>query len=318
MDLKRLKQGLGIASLLLASSQAGAWGPMQHKMVALVAQDRLSPRTLQAVQDILGGDIGLDKIASCADEMLYATDPVNCGGAFLVPADPYKTTRTGHFLNIPITESPSAASVMNYCPNGKDCVVEQVRRQAQTLGNRNSSLQQRRMALMYLVHFVADEHQPLHGAGDDDWGGSAKPVVFHGKKKNLHSLWDGMVRINDREEDPAPLVGELKVLINDDAGLWTAGDFITEAMLESFVIAKDRIYAQYARDRGENLGQAYEDEMQPIAKRRLAMAGVRLAAILEQALGRDSAPQTLVGFQEGATSRLNSRLQARDSAVKFD
>jgi hypothetical protein len=64
MDLKRLKQGLGIASLLLASSQAGAWGPMQHKMVALVAQDRLSPRTLQAVQDILGGDIGLDKIAS--------------------------------------------------------------------------------------------------------------------------------------------------------------------------------------------------------------------------------------------------------------
>lgn len=313
------KTSLALALLALAAGPAWAWGPLGHKAVAIIAQKRLSPKALQQVRDILGADVGLDKIANCADEMFYVTEPLNCGGAFLVPPDPYKKTQAGHYLSIPITQSPAESSLMKYCPKEKSCVLEQIYRHAQIIGNKNASLEKRRLALMFLVHFVADEHHPLHCAGDDDWGGNAKPVTFHGKEGNLHSLWDGMVRVEAWNEDPSALVARLEAEIaaEENAALWTRGNYASRAVLEGFDISKHVIYPQYDRDRGRNLGKAYEDKMQPIARRRVAMAAVRLADLLEKALGGSQAPdQETSAFK--AAQKLNTRLQSRDLAVKFD
>lgn len=291
---RRLRRWLAIASLSLTTSQAGAWGPLPHRAIALIAQDRLSPRALGAVRDILGDGVGLDQIANCADSILHTQEPLNCGGAFMLQGDPSKKTGRWHYINIPVTAPVTAGSVMNYCPNGKDCVVEQIRRQAHVLGDKAASREERRSALMFLVHFVGDEHQPLHCGDDRDFGGNNKPVVFQGKAKNLHSLWDSMIRAQEWQEDlaldPAPLARELESGMGEEnPGAWTVGDFVTETALESAAIARDAIYPQYAKDRGQNLGDAYQKQMQPIVKRRMAMAGVRLAAILERALGSGSA-----------------------------
>lgn len=273
----------------VSAAPARAWGPLEHKAVALVAQDRLSPQARRAVRDLLG-DAGLDRIANCADGMLHASGAYDCGGVFSLPADASKTTAPWHFINIPIAEPTPSSSVMTYCPNGQDCVVEQIRRQAAVLRDPTSLLHQKRVALMFLVHFVGDAHQPLHCADDDDRGGNGKPVVFEGTAKNLHSLWDDMILAADWKQqsamDPAPLVGELEADIRarGDVAQWTSGDFVAAAAIESFGIARDTIYPRYAQDHGQDLGAVYQGEMQPIAKRRIEMAGVRLAALLEQAL----------------------------------
>lgn len=264
---------------------AQAWGPRQHKAVALIAQQRLSAKALKEVQALLGKGIGLDKISSCADAMLHTNVTFDCGGAFPVDADTAKATAPWHFIDIPIKETVTADTLMDYCPNRVDCVVAQIRRQAEVLGDATASRRQKQLALMFLVHFVGDEHQPLHGADDDDRGGNKKNTVFLGARKNLHSLWDDMILAEDWREqdgmDPAPLVSELEADIKKrNTGRWTEGNFISEAALESFKASKDIIYPQYAKDKGRNLGIPYQQKMQPIAKQRIEMAGLRLAAIL--------------------------------------
>ena len=44
-------------------------------------------------------------------------------------------------------------------------------------------------ALTWVVHFVADLHQPLHAIADDRDGNDVF-VQFNGRQTNLHRLWD--------------------------------------------------------------------------------------------------------------------------------
>lgn len=283
---------LAAAGALFLASQAGAWGPLEHKAVALIAQDRLSPAARRALRTLLGGDAGLDRIAVCADDILYEKQPLDCGGVLTVPADPSKATRPWHVINIPVGSSAEAASVMDYCPGGKDCVVEQIRRHEAVLADPAASVERRRSALMFLVHLVGDAHQPLHCADDADHGGNEKKIVFlYGKPRSLHALWDDMVLLEDWRQqstmDLALLVRELEAdLAGRSVEAWVAGDFVTAAALESFRIANDDIYPRDAREGGQFLNEDYRDAMRPLAERRLEMAGVRLAALLERALGQ--------------------------------
>ena len=45
-------------------------------------------------------------------------------------------------------------------------------------------------ALKFVIHFVADLHQPLHCEDDGDNGGNARHVIFDGHPDNLHWVWD--------------------------------------------------------------------------------------------------------------------------------
>lgn len=48
-------------------------------------------------------------------------------------------------------------------------------------------------ALKFLVHFVADLHQPMHLGRAEDLGANKIPVQWFGKTTNLHAVWDGML-----------------------------------------------------------------------------------------------------------------------------
>src|SRR5262245_49430145 len=53
---------------VVVSTQLGAWGPKGHAIVADIAQSRLTPRTRQNLQLLLGPN-SLASIASWADEV---------------------------------------------------------------------------------------------------------------------------------------------------------------------------------------------------------------------------------------------------------
>src|SRR5262245_34588 len=115
------------AALALAGlpRPAGAWGGASHRTVALIAQDKLRVVALSKVQAILGPDVGLDAIATCADDIKHAG--VKCGGSFYVPKD--SSTDDWHFIDIPESAAPTEGLISAYCSQGgqpRGCVVDQV------------------------------------------------------------------------------------------------------------------------------------------------------------------------------------------------
>src|SRR5208282_1288401 len=181
-------------SLAIWPRPAEAWGPVGHKAIAMIAQSRLDPQTLQKIRMIMGRNINLDWIANCADVFAHSDGPVLCAGTVTMDGDP-EQSKPWHFIDIPISESPNASSLTGYCPNQQDCVVAQIRKDMDVLQDPGASMEAKQLALVYLVHFVGDAHQPLHCADDNDEGGNFKPVDVEArsgdnKYLNLHQVWD--------------------------------------------------------------------------------------------------------------------------------
>ncbi len=267
-----------------------AWGPLGHKIVGLLAQDHLTPRARESVRALLGSGVTLDKVANCADTVKYATAPFMCAGVFEMNPNDFKGTGVWHFIDIPLDAHPAADQLMQWCPQG-NCVTAQIRKDADILSDPVAPLSEKRVALMFAVHFVGDLHQPLHCENDHDQGGNKEQVVFLGVHKRLHELWDDMIlpenwRVQERES-PALWVRSLENdLARRKTAAWTRGDWIDDAALESHAISANIIYPQYEKDRGRPLGAAYQKKMQPIVRLRLEMAGVRLAYLLNTAFAK--------------------------------
>lgn len=285
--MKTLAAALAVV-LSVLPPRALAWSAHGHEAVGAVAQKLLSPDARRAVSQILGAGVTLDQIAPCADDIRHGNRGFNCAGLWL-NAEP--ESQPWHFINVPNTASPSAPSGLErFCPGG-NCVVDQIRAEVEQLKSADKA-SDKQVALMFLVHFVGDVHQPLHCAtglynGSDDRGGNSEPVSWGGGaasfgKLTLHSLWDHIIQPSD-SFDPKALADELASSLPGDASSWTSGDFVGQAALESFQIAKDQIYPAYDRTSGR-VDSSYVAQMQPIAKRRIQMAGVRLAALIESAL----------------------------------
>ena len=69
------------------------------------------------------------------------------------------------------------------------CVVGAIERQVAVLASKAPD-EARFKALKYVVHFVADVHQPLHAGFADDRGGNSFQLQSYGRGTNLHALWD--------------------------------------------------------------------------------------------------------------------------------
>jgi hypothetical protein len=293
------------AAALLRPGAAFAWSANGHKTVALIAQSRLSPAAKAAVASLLGSAT-MDGVAPCADDVRGKTG-YDCDGISMND-DPQ--SQPWHFVDAPISDSPSDGSALEaYCPN-QACVIDQINKDVNIL--ETSSVQaDRQLALIFLIHFVGDEHQPLHCAeeivnGASDYGGNQKSVNFRGVSAaqadpnaayglNLHSLWDHQILpgdTNDPGQESQRLIADLQ---SKDVSSWTSGDFVHDAAFESFSIAKNTIYPAYYAPNGKNIDSSYQSRMTPIVDDRLERAGVRLAALLETALVPAGAPSSSTG-----------------------
>ena len=289
---------LAAAAALLRPSAARAWSANGHKTVALIAQSRLSPAAKAAVASLLGSAT-MDGVAPCADDVRGKTGYV-CDG---IPMTDDPQSQPWHFVDAPISDSPSDGSALEaYCPN-QACVIDQINADVNVL--KTSGVQaDRRLALIFLIHFVGDEHQPLHCAdeivnGVNDRGGNLKSVNFRGVAAaqvdpnaayglNLHALWDHQILpgdTNDPGQTSARLIADLQ---GKDVSSWTSGDYVRDAAFESYSIAKNTVYPAYYAPNGKNIDSAYQAQMTPIVDERLERAGVRLAALLEGALVPDA------------------------------
>ena len=194
-------------------------------------------------------------------------------------------------MDLPITQHINPDSLGHRCPN-HNCVWGEVEQAFEDVRVPGATEHERKVALMFLVHFVGDMHQPLHDGDDGDRGGNAVQVTLDGVKRNLHSVWDGLV---SHGGDGMPTFEEMLSRVNaeidrDNTSSWITGNMATAATMEGWEISRDQIYPDVRKAHGQ-LGKDYMRRMQRVVDGQLARAGVRLAAYLNQAFG---APALLV------------------------
>jgi len=250
------------------AGQVQAWGPEGHVVIAMVAEDRLSPATRQAARKILSG-------ATLATAAIFA--------------DEYRVTHPEtsrwHFVDVPYEEATYSETRDCEVQVSGDCVIRAIERAKTMIKDPATKFFDRADALKYLVHFVGDLHQPFHAItrkqpdGTGDEGANKVNVTFFGDHTNLHAVWDsGLILHTGRTaEDYATFLKENQ-LAGMSETVWRSGTLVDWAV-ESHDAAK----LAYV-DNGAVLGQSYFDAQIGVVDKRLALAAARLALILEELL----------------------------------
>jgi len=161
------------------------------------------------------------------------------------------------------------------CPGG-NCVVGAIEARVQRLAS-NAVPAERLEALKFLVHFVGNVHQPLHAGFGDDKGGNTYQLQAFGRGTNLHAVWDSAMI---REIDPSAQVSLAGKLIAKMPASPTPHFQPAQWARESCKIdSRPDFYPV------RTLPAEYLTTFAPIVEQRLYVAGLRLAATLNQAFG---------------------------------
>lgn len=252
------------ALTLVVASNALGWGQEGHQVVATIAERHLTARARERVRQILGPEVSLAAVSTWADEIR--------------PSRP--KTAPWHYIDIPL--NASAIDPARDCQDG-DCVTAVITRFVAVLRDNASSLDAKSEALKFVVHFVADLHQPLHCADNHDRGGNDVHVTFFGQNANLHSVWDTLL-IERIDPDTGSYAKRLDAaLTNSNISTFEAGT-VEDWALESHAVAQKVAYGALPRGETLGLGADYFQTAAPTVDLQLQEAGIRLAFILSTAL----------------------------------
>jgi len=248
-------------AVLLFAPEAGAFGPYAHRIIAHIAEGRLTPDVQRRVQS----DFSINSLADVADW-----------------ADTVRKQRgqgAWHYANV--REGESTYVRERDCPAG-ECVVEKIRGYRGVLEDAGEPPARRREALMYLVHLVGDVHQPLHLGTQSDRGGNRISLTYRGKMTNLHALWDGGL-IRRQERSLLQYARDLDRRISpEDKAEWSGKD-VAEWANEARRLALSVAYGMLPPG-SVRLDKRYIAAARQIIDQRLAQAGMRLAETLNRAL----------------------------------
>jgi hypothetical protein len=285
-----------VVAIALSCAQvqtARAWGDEGHEVVALVAQSFLEADVRKRVNALLASDTDWLTAHDIASEATWADKfrDANADGS-------RSKTRQWHFVDIELTAPNLDEACFNHPPipsgatasNGPsdDCVVDKIQEFATELSNPATDLEERVVALKFLLHFVGDVHQPLHSSDDHDRGGNDKRVSAAGLKAgNLHHFWDTEF-VEQLGPDAKTIASDLIGHISEaQRKKWEAGEPKDWAQ-ESFQIAKDDAYGQLPEPNSHGSFRLTDDYVTMATQDvslQLSKAGVRLALILNRALG---------------------------------
>ncbi|MGI4733141.1 MAG: S1/P1 nuclease [Janthinobacterium lividum] len=278
-----------LAALALAGP-AQAYGAFGHETIARIAMANVTPRTRAAVRRILRTSALLDTPTCPAATPQQASTWADCVRA-LKDADgkaPFGATAPWHYQDVEVCD-PFEASLQAACKDGA-CVSAQIERDVALLRNRATTPHDRVQALAFLIHFVGDLAQPLHGGEKHDKGGNDVAVsygVYAAHRLNLHSVWD--TQLAERAITTGPdLVHRYPAAERAAIAAGTVEDWSRQ----SWQVARDTIYARI--DGGDActptpspvaLDEATIEAWVPAARLQVERGGLRLARELDAALG---------------------------------
>ena len=174
-----MKGFLIATSLFLFSQNAFCWGSLGHKTAAEIAWTFLDKETRNKLSQILNGQ-SLSEVSTWADSARAE--------------EQWKFTVWYHFEKAPDNYT--------YLDNLKrqdekyrklGGLLEALYVAEDMFRNPKSNGTEKENAIKFLVHFIADIHQPLHTGRVEDNSGNKIPVKWLGLDLNLHQIWDSQI-----------------------------------------------------------------------------------------------------------------------------
>jgi S1/P1 nuclease len=304
------------AVALLSARPAGAWHAAGHEAVAAIAWRDLDAGTRARVtallkqhhdfQNISAGDImtsGLEE-----GEFLFMR-------AAIWPDDIRDDNHPSRFFHVRDWHfkdkafNPSGNTAFKLHANSDDA-LEILTLANRVVPNPNAATPSRTVALCWLFHLVGDVHQPLHATTllsadfpEGDAGGNSFFIKTSSGSgaTNLHSFWDGLFDSNE-EFSKADMLAAGVMGQHPRSGLTELGSHIKFStwMDESFDLAKANAYtfkpaghpkitlSPGVKKHNSFVKQpsvvptGYTDNAVQVARKRLALAGYRLADRLRE------------------------------------
>jgi len=304
--MKRVHLLYGFLAVAFAPG-AWAWNSFGHMMIAAVAYEQLTPAAQARVTALLQlnpdypkwishtakeerDELAFVIAATWADEIKSESGYDNDGEH---PSGPDAARNLGysdhlqhrywHFIDLPFSTDHTPL-IQPATPNAQT----QIALFRKTLSAPGASDALKSYDLVWLLHLVGDVHQPLHTTSrfthsqpEGDEGGNLVALCEKPCKVELHSYWDNLpgtgkkaiVAIRRAAHLPTP---DARVAAIDDERQW---------IRESFMIARNSVYIPPIGD-GPGpyfVDRPYQNIAHRVARDRLALAGGRLAHILNEA-----------------------------------
>jgi hypothetical protein len=298
-----------IALLLILSmiQPVFAWNDCGHMAIAAMAYAKLSPPAKQRIAVLLQKNpdyaawvhdakpgqrelfafmraaIWADAIKHNAD---YADTPEHSAS---ISATDFSYSdkaqhRPWHYINNPF--SPDRIPLQAAATPNIQTQIAALRRALQA---RQSTIDTQSYSLVWLVHLVGDAHQPLHTTSRfthafpyGDKGGNAITLCEQICDSNLHAFWDNALGTSGDAENVLRAIAQFPRASGPQA------DIIDENiwLLESAAIAQRVAYAPPIDSGAQNitLTPAYKTTAYEVARQRAAVAGARLANLLNALL----------------------------------
>lgn len=260
---------------------AMAWNDAAHGAIVTLAYRHLDEGAKSTFDDLLKTNVE-PKYQTLAMAGVWADDF----------RDPSTNTGPWHYINIHFRSDgrPSQLKANN------ENVVWAIAKFKKTLEDKNASKESRATALRWILHLVADAHNPMHCVSrDDDRGGNEFPIepgrLLPRGNTNLHKVWDSGVGAFDipmRGGEPGFEEAVLRIADTIEGAhsydsMQNSVRFLNpnDWTQEGFKLARD---FAYTTPMGQTPSQRYVDEGQEHSIRLCALSAYRLAAILNTAL----------------------------------
>jgi len=286
--MNRLRILLAALVALTLAAPAQAYWEYGHETVAAIANANVRPATRIAIRRLLARQALLDTPSCPARTIEEASVWADCVKPL---KDAAGQSRFGyayswHYQNVNVCQP---FDLIPACKDG-NCVSAQIERQKAILKDRRAPAADRVRALAFLVHFVGDLHQPLHAGDKADKGGNDLKTtygIYTPARLNLHSVWDGLLA-ERAISSPGSLVHRYPAA--DRVRL--ARGSVEDWSRESWQVSRD---VAYAAALGGNpcapsparatLDEATIARLVPAARAEVVKGGLRLARLLDEALG---------------------------------
>lgn len=296
-------------------SPSQAWVSTGHEIIAQIAYDQLSEPTRGAIIAILkhhprvNEDLLRDEIRAKDDGLAIFLRAATWPDMIRYPAHPMTHTEQHskwHYVDIPFETDGVKGPQPEFQWDGQSDpanLVQAMQKMLADLKNHQTAADRRAIDVCWVEHLVGDAHQPLHATSwfsneypHGDLGGLLD-IVQNDRNEtvNLHYLWDSIEGLSldpdiirasaDRIEAAHPL-SKMKVRATDLS--------VVDWVEESFTAAKSAAYLNGSLPHAPRavgatipsdapqIPAGYSRAAQATADERIALAGYRLAALLDQ------------------------------------
>ncbi len=262
--MKRIKRFIVVVLFFALPLYSLAWGVLGHRIVGEIADGYLTSRARIEIQKILGTE-SLAMASNWAD--------------FIKSDTSYRAYSSWHYINFNAGQTDDQVQAFLRRDTSTD-IYTKINFIVKQLKIKTLPLDQKRLYLKLLIHFVGDAHQPFHAGRGDDQGGNRIKLTWFNNATNLHAVWDEAL-INFQQLSYTEYARAINHTTLDQLQSWQKAS-VGQWLGESYQIA-EKLYPE-TKD-NDKLSYEYNFKHIVTVNEQLLKGGVRLAGLLNKIFG---------------------------------